>query len=51
MTSTTKVKVEKNIHIKKTVDFNFGRHKDLSTLKSCIHLGFEASVNISFSGR
>ena len=33
------------------IDFNFGRHRDLSTLKSDIHLGLAASVNITFSGR
>ena len=56
MTSTTKVKVE-NFHFKveklddKTViEFNFGRHKDLSTLKSDIHLGLAASVNYHFFG-
>ena len=30
---------------KTVIDFNFGRHKDLSTLKSDIHLGLAASVN------
>ena len=29
------------------IDFNFGRHKDLSTLKSDIHLGLAASVNLN----
>ena len=49
---TTKVKVAKLSFLKsfnKTViDFNFGRHKDLSTLKSDIHLGLAASVNYHF---
>ena len=30
--------------------FNFGRHKDLSTLKSDSHLNLEASVNYHFFG-
>ena len=33
---------------KTVIDFNFGRHKDLSTLKSDIHLGLAASVNYHF---
>ena len=33
---------------KTVIDFNFGRHKDLSTLKSGIHLGLAASVNYHF---
>ena len=53
----TKVKVENyhsqlKSHITKTViDFNFGRHKDFSTLKSDIHLRPKGSVNIFFSDR
>ena len=43
MTSTAKVKVEifilKKSYNKTVIDFNFGRHKDLSVLKSDIHLG------------
>ena len=39
------------LYNKTVIDFNFGRHKDLSTLKSDIHLGLAASVNINFSGR
>ena len=35
---------------KTVIDFNFGKHKDLSTLKSDIHLGLAASVNYHFSG-
>ena len=35
---------------KTVIDFNFGRHKDLSTLKSVIHLGLAASVNNHFFG-
>ena len=42
--------IEKSYN-KTVIDFNFGRHKDLSTLKSDIHLGLAASVNITFSGR
>ena len=33
------------------IDFNFGRHKDLSTRKSDIHRGRKAEVNITFEGR
>ena len=57
MLLTTKVKVAKfsllnEISYSKTViDFNFSRHKDLSTLKSDIHLGLAASVNYHFLGR
>ena len=40
--------VEKSYN-KIVINFNFGRHKDLSTLKSDFHLA--ASVNITFSGR
>ena len=51
MSLTTKVKVE-NFHEKSynkaVIDFNFGRHKDLSTLKSDIHLSLAASVNYHF---
>ena len=32
------------------IDFKFSRHKDLSTLKSDIHLGLAASVNYHFFG-
>ena len=32
------------------IDFNFGRHKDISTLKSYIHHGHGASVNFHFFG-
>ena len=51
---TTKVKVAKfsflneKSYNKTVIDFNFGRHKDLSTLKSDIHLA--ASVNYQFFG-
>ena len=52
MSLTTKVKVAKcfmEMSFNKTViDLNFGRHKDLSTLKSDIHLGLAASVNYHF---
>ena len=56
MTLTTKVKVAKfTFLIEKSynetvIDFNIGRHKDLSTLKSDIHLGRAASVNYHFFG-
>ena len=52
----TKVKVAKFIFLneksynKTVIDFNFGRHKDLSTLKSDIHLSLAASVNCHFFG-
>ena len=36
---------------KTVIDFDFGGHNDLSTLKSDIHLGLAASVIITFSGR
>ena len=42
--------VEKSYN-KTVIDFNFGRHKDISSLKSDIHLGPTASVIITFSGR
>ena len=54
MSFTTKVKVAKFLYLneksynKTVIDFNFGRHKDLSTLKSDIHLGLAASVNDHF---
>ena len=57
MSLTTKVKEAKfsflneKSYDKTVIDFNFGRHKDLSTLKSDIHLGLAASMNITFSGR
>ena len=35
---------------KTVIGFNFGRHKDLSTLKSDIHLRLATSVNYHFSG-
>ena len=54
MSLTSKVKVanfsflnEKSSN-KIVIDFNFGRHKDLSTLKSNIHLGLAVSVNYHF---
>ena len=54
MSLTTKVKVAKfsflneKSYNKPVIDFNFGRHKDLSTLKSDIHLGLAASLNYHF---
>ena len=54
MSLTTKVKVAKISFLnekpynKTVIDFNFGRHKDLSTLKSDIHLDRAASVNYHF---
>ena len=56
MSFTTKVKVAKfsflneKSYNKTVIDFNFGGHKDLSTLKSDIHLGLAASVNYHFFG-
>ena len=53
---TTKVKVAKfsllneKSYNKTVIDFNFGRHEDLSTLKSDIHLGLAALVNYHFFG-
>ena len=56
MSLTTKVKVakfsflnEKSYNIT-VIDFNFGRHKDLSTLKSDIHRALVALVNYHFLG-
>ena len=54
MSLTTEVKVAKcsflneKSYNKRVIDFNFGRHKDLSTLKIDIHLGLAASVNYHF---
>ena len=42
--------LNENSYNKTVIDFNFGRHKDLSTLKSDIHLGLAASVNYHFFG-
>ena len=56
MSLTTKVKVakfsflNKKSYNKTVIDFNFGRHKYLSTLKSDIHLGLAALVNYHFFG-
>ena len=56
MSLTTKVKVAKfsllneKSYNKTVIDLNFGRHKDLSTLKSDIHLGLAASMNYHFFG-
>ena len=56
MSLTTKVKVAKFLFLnekaynKTVIDFNFGTHKDLSTLKSDIHLGLAALVNYHFFG-
>ena len=56
MSLTTKLKVVKfsllneKSYNKTVIDFNFGRHKDLSTLKSDIHLGLAALVNYHFFG-
>ena len=56
MSLTTKVKVAKfsflNVksYNKTVIAFNFGRHKDLSTLKSYINLRLAASVNYHFFG-
>ena len=54
MSLTIKVKVAKfsflneKSYNKTVIDFNFGRLKDLSTLKSDIHLSLGASVNYHF---
>ena len=56
MSLTTKVKVPKFSFLnempynKTIIDFNFGRHKDLSNHKSDIYLGLAASVNYHFFG-
>ena len=56
MPLTTKEKVakfsflNKKSYNKTVIDFNFGTDKDLSTLKSDIHLGLAASVNYHFFG-
>ena len=56
MSLTTQVKVAKfsflieKSYNKTVINFNYGRHKDLSTLKSDIHLGLAASVNYHFFG-
>ena len=42
--------LNENSNNKTVIDFNFGRHKDLSTPKSDIHLGIVASVNYHFFG-
>ena len=56
MTSTSKMKVDflfivEKSYYKTVIEFNFGRHKDLSTLKKCINLSLAALVNITLSGR
>ena len=38
-------KIVEKSYSKTVVDFNFGRHEYLSTLKNDIHLGLAASVN------
>ena len=54
MSLTTKLKVAKfsslneKSYNKIVIDFNFERHKDLSTLKSDIHLGLATSVNYMY---
>ena len=56
MPFTTKVKVAKFLSLnvksynKTFIGFNFGRHKDLFTLKSDIRLGLAAAVNYHFFG-
>ena len=56
MSLKTKVRVAKfsflneKSYNKTVIDFNFGRQKDLSTLKSDIHLSLAASVNYHFFG-
>ena len=51
MTSTTRVKVKNSLSVKKSynktvIDFNFGRHEVLSTLKSDIHLGLPMPTSL-----
>ena len=41
--------VEKSYN-KTVIDFNFGRHENLSSFKSDIHLGLAALVNYHFFG-
>ena len=54
MSLSTKVKEAKfsfsneKSYNKTVIDLKFGRHKDLSTLKSDIHLGLAASLNYHF---
>ena len=54
MSLTTKVKVafflflDEKSYNKTVIDFNFGKHKNLSTLKSDIPLGLAASGNYHF---
>ena len=56
MSLTTKVKVAKfsflngKSYYKTVIDFNFGRRKDLSTLKNDFHLGLATLVNYHFFG-
>ena len=56
MSLATKEKVAKfsflneKSYNKTVIDFKFGRHQDLSTFKSDIHLGLAASVNYLFFG-
>ena len=56
MSLTTKVKVAKfsflneKSYNKTVIDFNFGRHKYLSSLKSDIYLGLATSVHYHFFG-
>ena len=56
MLLTTNVKVVKlsflneKSYNKTVIDFNFGKNKDISTLKSDIHLSLAASVNYQFFG-
>ena len=57
MSLTTQVKdakfsfLSEKSYNKTVFDLNFGRHKDLPTLKRDIHLSLAASMNITFSGR
>ena len=54
MSLTTNMEVAKFSFLKEksynktVIDFNFGTHKDLSTLKKDIHHGLAASVNYRF---
>ena len=54
LTTKIEVKLAKNSFLdeksynKTVIDFNFGRHKDLSTFKSDIHIGLAALVYYHF---
>ena len=47
---TDLVSLNEESYDKTVIDLNFGRHKDLYTLKSDIHLDLTVEVNITFKG-